>query len=113
MIQTSMLRSCSIQKSENRWELASSAKILSRLSVKKQVRDSSLTPLPSESHFARVDVYKIADHVQMTALTRALKMNVNIAYLDGRSPTGKVDFVEFRDPDSQLENSSPITLLYR
>jgi len=49
----------------------------------------------------------------MTALTRALKMNVNIAYLDGRSPTGKVDFVEFRDPDWQPENSSPITLLYR
>ena len=49
----------------------------------------------------------------MTALTRALKMNVNVAYLDGRSPTGKVDFVEFRDPDAQLENSSPITLLYR
>ena len=49
----------------------------------------------------------------MTALTRALKMNVNVAYLDGRSPTGKVDFVEFRDPDSQLEGGSPITLLYR
>lgn len=57
--------------------------------------------------------YENADHVQMTALTRALKLNLNVAYLDGRSPTGKVDFVEFRDPDSQLENSSPITLLYR
>jgi ubiquitin thioesterase protein OTUB1 len=49
----------------------------------------------------------------MAALTRALKMNVNVAYLDGRSPIGKVDFVEFRDPDSQLENIPPITLLYR
>lgn len=58
-------------------------------------------------------VCKIVDHVQMTALTRALKMDVNIAYLDGRSPTGKVDFVQFRDPNSQLENKSPITLLYR
>jgi len=55
----------------------------------------------------------IVDHVQMTALTRALKTDVNVAYLDGRSPSGKVDFVEFRDPDSQLGNSSPITLLYR
>jgi len=63
-------------------------------------------------HFVEA-VGKEADHVQMTALTRALKTNVNVAYLDGRSPTGKVDFVEFRDPDSQLENSSPITLLYR
>jgi ubiquitin thioesterase protein OTUB1 len=49
----------------------------------------------------------------MTALTRALKMDVNVAYLDGRSPNGKVDFVEFRDPDSQRENRTPITLLYR
>ena len=57
--------------------------------------------------------YEIADHVQMTALTRALKMNVSVAYLDGRSPAGKVDFVEFRDTDCQLENSSAITLLYR
>jgi len=63
-------------------------------------------------HFVEA-VGKEADHVQMTALTRALKMNVNVAYLDGRSPTGKVDFVEFRDPDSQIENGSPITLLYR
>jgi hypothetical protein len=84
-----------------------------RLSVKKQVRDLLLTLSPSGTQFARVGVYKFIDHVQMAALTRALKMNVNVAYLDGRSPTGKVDFVEFRDPDSQLENSSLITLLYR
>ncbi|KAF9784665.1 cysteine proteinase [Thelephora terrestris] len=63
-------------------------------------------------HFVEA-VGKEADHVQMTALTRALKLNLNVAYLDGRSSTGKVDFVEFRDPDSQLENGSPITLLYR
>jgi len=110
MIQTSTLRSCSIQKSENRWEPASSANILLRLSVKKQVRDLSLT-LPLSLNL--VWIYEIIDHVQMTTLTRALKINLNVAYLDGRSPTGKVDFVEFRDPDSQLENSSPITLLYR
>ena len=75
--------------------------------------DSSLSLPPSEPQFVRIGGYGIIDHVQMTALTRALKMNVNVAYLDGRSPTGKVDFVEFRDPDSQLENSSPLTLLYR
>jgi len=109
----STLRSCSIQKSANRWALASSANTLLRLSVKKQVR-GFLPPLPtSEPKFSRVGGYGVLDHVQMTALTRALKMNVNVAYLDGRSPTGKVDFVEFRDPDSQLEGSSPITLLYR
>ena len=113
MIQTSTLRSCSIQKSENRWEPANSANILLRLSVKKQVRDLSLTLPLSEAQLAWVWIYEIIDHVQMTTLTRALKINLNVAYLDGRSPTGKVDFVEFRDPDSQLENSSPITLLYR
>lgn len=109
----SMLRSCSIQKSANQWALASSASISSRLSAKKQVRGFSLLLPPSEHQFSDVDGCGITDHVQMTALTRALKMNVNVAYLDGRSPTGKVDFVEFRDPDSQLENDSPITLLYR
>jgi len=108
-----MLRSCSIQKSAYQWTLASSANILLRLSAKKQVRGFSLSLAPSNSQLARVGGYGITDHVQMTALTRALKMNVNVAYLDGRSSSGKVDFVEFRDPDSQLENSSPITLLYR
>ena len=109
----STLRSCSTQKSGNQWTLASSANISSRLSAKKQVRGPSLSLPPSESQFSHVGGLGILDHVQMTALTRALKMNVNVAYLDGRSPSGKVEFVEFRDPDSQLENSSPITLLYR
>ena len=109
----STLRSCSIQNSANRWAPASSANILLRLSVKKRVRGFSFPFPPSEPQFSCVGGYVVLDHVQMTALTRALKINVNVAYLDGRSPTGKVDFVEFRDPDSQLEGSSPITLLYR
>jgi len=62
-------------------------------------------------HFVEA-VGKEADHVQMTGLTRALKLNLNVAYLDGRSQE-KVDFVEFRGPDSQPVDSSPITLLYR
>jgi len=51
------------------------------------------------------------DHVQITALSRVLKLNVNIAYLDGRGTDGQVDFVEFRnahDPDAE-----PLILLYR
>jgi len=113
MTQTSMPRFCSIPKLANRWALANSANILLRPSVKKQVRGFSFPLPPSKLQFSRVGGCGALDHVQMTALTRALKMNVNVAYLDGRSPTGKVDFVEFRDPDSQLEGSSPITLLYR
>jgi ubiquitin thioesterase protein OTUB1 len=46
----------------------------------------------------------------MTALSRALKINVKVAYLDGRSSDGKVDFVEFNHADPGVE---PMTLLYR
>ncbi|KAF9048051.1 cysteine proteinase [Hymenopellis radicata] len=56
-------------------------------------------------------VSKEADHVQMTALSRALEINVNVAYLDGRNPNGQVDFVEFRNPPDSMD--TPITLLYR
>lgn len=54
---------------------------------------------------------KEADHVQIFALSRALHVHVKIAYLDGRSSDGKVEFVEFNhelDPTSQ-----PLSLLYR
>ncbi|PBK92611.1 cysteine proteinase [Armillaria gallica] len=61
-------------------------------------------------HFVEA-VNKEADHVQMTALSRALQLNVNVAYLDGRNSNGLVDFVEFRSaPDAK---ETPLTLLYR
>ncbi|KAH9948479.1 cysteine proteinase [Amylocystis lapponica] len=59
-------------------------------------------------------VGKEADHVQMTALTQALKVNINVAYLDGRphgSHDGTVDFVTFHNTDE--ENTEPVILLYR
>ncbi|KAI6020528.1 peptidase C65 Otubain-domain-containing protein [Pisolithus marmoratus] len=44
---------------------------------------------------------KEADHVQIAALSRALRVRIQIAYLDGRSSDGKVEFVEFNhEPDS-------------
>jgi ubiquitin thioesterase protein OTUB1 len=53
----------------------------------------------------------LSDHVQITALSRALKININIAYLDGRGTEGRVDFVEFRNAvESKAE---PLILLYR
>lgn len=56
-------------------------------------------------------VGKEADHVQVTALSRALKINVSVAYLDGRDQGGKVDFVEFFNaPEAGTE---PLALLYR
>ncbi|KAM6504038.1 Peptidase C65 Otubain domain containing protein [Amanita muscaria] len=51
---------------------------------------------------------KEADHVQITALCRILRLNVKVAYLDGRSDT--VDFVDFQN-DSTSKRF--ITLLYR
>jgi len=57
-------------------------------------------------------VGKEADHVQMTALSQALKVNIKVAYLDGRS-SDRVDFVEFNHSDSESPVSESLTLLYR
>ncbi|KAF8622628.1 hypothetical protein AX15_006880 [Amanita polypyramis BW_CC] len=51
---------------------------------------------------------KEADHVQITAICRVLRLNVKVAYLDGRKDI--VDFVEFRNDSTSEED---ITLLYR
>jgi len=55
-------------------------------------------------------VGKEADHVQITALCRALQINISIAYLDGRSTDGSVNFVPFSFAE---EGEKPILLLYR
>lgn len=55
------------------------------------------------------DVGRHADHMQMTALCRELKLNLDVAYLDGRKADA-VDFVQFRDGP---EGETPLTLLYR
>jgi len=58
-----------------------------------------------------------ADHVQVTALSRALKINVRIAYLDGRGEGDAVEFVEFENRahgvPSERSGSKAIELLYR
>jgi len=54
---------------------------------------------------------KEADHVQLTAITQALRVNVKIAYLDGRSQDGRVEFVTFNH--AKDENDPPLMLLYR
>lgn len=50
------------------------------------------------------------DHVQITALSRALETSVRIAYLDGRNANGHVDFVDFSQTNAGDE---PLVLLYR
>ncbi|KAF5381937.1 hypothetical protein D9757_007584 [Collybiopsis confluens] len=52
---------------------------------------------------------KEADHVQMTALSQILRIDISVAYLDGRSE--QLDFVKFSPEETT--SSSPIVLLYR
>jgi len=54
---------------------------------------------------------KEADHVQLTAISQALKVNVEIAYLDGRSDDGRVEYVKFNHATDV--NETPLTLIYR
>ncbi|KAI0088117.1 cysteine proteinase [Irpex rosettiformis] len=55
---------------------------------------------------------KEADHIQMTALTKALKVNVRVAYLDGHSAT-TVNFVDFLNNEDSVDGGGPAVLLYR
>ncbi|KAI9430852.1 cysteine proteinase [Lactarius indigo] len=52
-----------------------------------------------------------ADHVQVTAISEALKVNVAIAYFDGRDKDGNVEFVKFNKAIDPSE--APVTLIYR
>lgn len=55
----------------------------------------------------------LVDHVQMTALSRVLRINIDVAYLDGRGSNGQVEFVKFQPDEAKEASSSPICLLYR
>jgi len=55
---------------------------------------------------------KEADHIQITALTRVLKANIEIAYLDGHDKDGAVNFVSF-DSVPPEDYDDPPVLLYR
>jgi len=74
--------------------------------------DSGEQMLPSEFCRHYVDpLGKEADHVQVAALCRALKLHVEIAYLDGHSPDGQVHLQEITPPNDG--KSKPLILLYR
>jgi ubiquitin thioesterase protein OTUB1 len=53
-----------------------------------------------------------ADHVQITALARALHAHVRVAYLDGHAADGRVEFVDF-ESEGDILGLPSITLLYR
>lgn len=54
---------------------------------------------------------KEADHVQVAALCRALKLHIKIAYLDGHSPDGQAHFQDITPPDGG--KNKPLILIYR
>jgi len=54
-----------------------------------------------------------ADHVQISALSRALKINIKVAYLDGRGDGDKVDFVELSNIEDGYNGMKEVCLLYR
>jgi len=54
---------------------------------------------------------KEADHVEIQALCAALQLNVDVAYLNGGSEEGVVDFIPFRYASES--ESLPLVLLYR
>ena len=67
--------------------------------------------LPFHVGFAILKLFFYTDHVQLMAISQALKVNLKIAYLDGRSQDGHVEFVTFDHATDEKEN--PLTLLYR
>ena len=54
-----------------------------------------------------------SDHVQISALSRALRINVKVAYLDGRGDAEKVDFVELQNVEEGYNGMRDVVLLYR
>ncbi|PAV15687.1 cysteine ase [Pyrrhoderma noxium] len=75
--------------------------------------ESGLEVLPQEYCERFVEAIQVeADHVQITALTKILKLNIEVAYLDGHNEDGSVNFVQFHNvPPEDFEN--PPVLLYR
>ncbi|KAF8180884.1 peptidase C65 Otubain-domain-containing protein, partial [Pholiota molesta] len=54
---------------------------------------------------------KEADNVEIDALSNALKLNLDLAYLNGVAQDGHVDFIQFRN-DLDV-NKQALVLLYR
>ncbi|KAF8591761.1 cysteine proteinase [Ramaria rubella] len=75
----------------------------------------TLEPLPVRE-FCESSVEAVgreADHVQISALSRALRINVKVAYLDGRGNDEKVDFVELQNVEEGYNGMQDVVLLYR
>jgi ubiquitin thioesterase protein OTUB1 len=51
------------------------------------------------------------DNVEIEALSRALQLNLDVAYLNGGRGDGVIDFIKFRH--DLIPEASPLILLYR
>ena len=55
--------------------------------------------------------YFFQDNVEIEALSRALQLNIDVAYLNGGRGDGVIDFIKFRHDLSP--EAPPLILLYR
>jgi hypothetical protein len=64
------------------------------------------------SQFADLQSHFFPDNVEIEALSRALQLNIDVAYLNGgRGDAGVIDFIKFRHDLSP--EAPPLNLLYR
>jgi hypothetical protein len=95
----------SIQTAEISWMWIRFAPILYRLWAKKLVSYLRL------SQFAELQPHFFQDNVEIEALSRALQLNIDVAYLNGGRGDGVIDFIKFRHDLSS--EAPPLILLYR
>jgi len=108
-------------------QTSNSIVVLLRLLTSAQIREDPDTYAPFLFHPETFEAISIrdfcessveamgreADHVQMSALTRALKVNLRVAYLSGRGDEEKVDFVEMNNVPEGQNGMKEVVLLYR
>ena len=63
-----------------------------------------------DSHLADLQLQFFQDNVEIEALSRALRLNIDVAYVNGVREDGMTDFIKFRYGPSE---AAPLTLLYR
>ncbi|QRV99521.1 peptidase C65 otubain protein [Ceratobasidium sp. AG-Ba] len=80
---------------------------------------SSYIRLSPEDDFTPFSTGREADHPQIMALSKALRVRIEVAYLDNSSGTVlddgtvRVDFVKFAPEGAEKDGTKPVVLLYR
>ena len=63
------------------------------------------------AHLADLQLHFFQDNVEIEALSRALRLNIDVAYLNGGRGDGAIDFIKFRY--DLCPEALPLILLYR